>query len=99
MSPTGVLAHRKLVLTAKRDDEIVLPTSLATSPLTLRQIGAVMMLSCITAPGFDYEAVFAKGGEEFVEVMQELKKLGVLKAKFTKPNYLALEIDLKAVGC
>jgi hypothetical protein len=89
-------------------DTIELPISIATSKLTLAQIGAVVLFSTFeTLSQSDYETVPQAvelnnkiQSNEAQAAFAELRELGVLKASVDMvTKTVSVTMDLEAIGC
>ena len=81
-------------LQLKNDDEITLPAGLATSGLTLAEIGAITCLSCLQAGAADEAEIF-----ETPEMQEAIKKL--MEREVFKPSFsdgkITILVDLEKV--
>lgn len=85
-------------LAVKSEDEITLPAGLATSQLTLSEIGAVAVLACLECQCDNYEALKQRlASPEMLAAIKRLKELGVLAA-VVEGRTVTLQVKLDAIG-
>ena len=99
MSPIFLNPIMDLELTVKDDDEITLPKSIATSALTLAEIGAVVCMASIQMQDPDDEGIAVRlKSPEMLTALKSLRNRKVLEV-VTEGKCVFIKLNLGEVGC
>ena len=87
-----------LELTVKNENEITLPRTLAASPLTLSEIGAIVVMACLDTLQENEDGLAARlRSEEMQTALKSLKERGVF-AIAVEGKTVTIKLKLDAIG-